>query len=444
MKIAILGYGVEGQAAYAYWQNGNDITICDRNESLEVPDGVATQLGEHYLDGLSQFDLIVRSPNLHPRDIVAANDEAILEKVTSNTNEFMKVCPTKNIIGVTGTKGKGTTSTLITKMLEADGRRVLLGGNIGIAPLAMLDQDIQPDDWVVLELSSFQLIDLKASPHIAVCLVVESEHLDWHEDFEEYVAAKQQLFINQSEDDIAIYYAKNETSASIADASFGQQLPYYEAPGALVADDAIKIGDQVICQTSELRLLGAHNWQNVCAAVTAVWQVTQNVDAMRSVLTTFTGLEHRLEFVRELADVKYYDDSFGTTPETAIVAIEAFAQPKVVILGGWTKGADFTKLAKTAISHNVRQVVLIGNTTSRSHPSDSAKIESALRDQGFTAITSLVKPGVSSMDDIVAAARAAAQPGDVVLLSTACASFDTFHNYKERGELFSQAVRALA
>ncbi|HWB38880.1 MAG TPA: UDP-N-acetylmuramoyl-L-alanine--D-glutamate ligase [Candidatus Saccharimonadales bacterium] len=445
MKIAILGYGVEGQAAYEYWRDGNELTICDQNPDLEVPAGAGSQLGPGYLQNLDQFDLIVRSPNLHYSDIVNANGDVVLDKITTNTNEFLKVCPTKNVIGVTGTKGKGTTSTLIAKMLEAGGKRVHLGGNIGVAPLEMLENDIQPEDWVVLELSSFQLIDLKQSPHIAVCLMVVPEHLDWHPDIKEYTEAKSQLFAHQNMDDIAIYFGENEQSRLIAEAGQGQKVPYFAEPGAVVKDGSIQIEDQVVCQINELKLLGKHNWQNVCAAVTAVWQAgVRDVPALHSVLSNFKGLEHRLELVRELKGVSYYDDSFGTTPETAIVAIEALAAPKVVILGGGSKGADFTELAQTVKDSNVHHIVLIGNPDNPDHPSDSPKILAALQAVGFDAITNLIKPGGPTMTEIVAAAQAAAQPGDAVLLSAACTSFDIFKNYKDRGEQFSAAVRALA
>ncbi|HVI60888.1 MAG TPA: UDP-N-acetylmuramoyl-L-alanine--D-glutamate ligase, partial [Candidatus Saccharimonadales bacterium] len=334
MKVAILGYGAQGRAAYEYWREGNEITICDQDQKLELPEGVVGKLGSSYLHGLERFDLIVRSPSVHPADIAADNSPAILEKVTTVTNEFFKVCPSRNIIGVTGTKGKGTTSSLIAKMLEADGRRTHLGGNIGTPPLDMLRAGIQADDWVVLELANFQLIDLKYSPAVAVCLMVMPEHLDWHADTDEYFTAKTQLFRYQTANDYAVYYAKNEVSERIASTSAGRRVPYMAAPGAEVTDGNIVIGGQVICPVSELKLLGRHNWQNACAAVTAVWQISQNAAAMRSVLGSFGGLEHRLELVRELDGVRYYDDSFGTTPETAVVAIQAFEEPKVVILGG--------------------------------------------------------------------------------------------------------------
>ncbi len=433
MKIAILGFGLEGRAAYDYWREGNDITICDLDESIEIPAGAAAWLGSDYLRDLDAFDLIVRSPFIHPQQIADANGSNILDKVTSNTNEFLRVSPTKHIIGVTGTKGKGTTSTLIANMLEASGKRVHLGGNIGVAALELLREDIQSSDWVVLELSSFQLIDLQESPHIAVCLMVVPEHLNWHEDFEEYIAAKQQLFINQTEADIAIYYSTNETSSTIAGIALGQLIPYYEAPGAYVANGRIVIDKQEICKTSELQLLGAHNWQNVCATVTTVWQVTQDVTALRSVLTSFSGLAYRLQFIRELDGVRYYNDSFGTTPETAIVALEAFSEPKVIILGGSDKGADYNDLIKAVTTNTVRSVVLIGDA-------EAGRIRTGLEAAGFTAIIA----GGNIMADVVHAAHAAAKPGDVVLLSTACASFDMFDSYKQRGAAFTAAVEQLS
>lgn len=434
MKIAILGWGSQGQSAYEYWNNSdNHITICDRDSTLAtVPEGCDTQLGDAYLDGLDRFDLIIRTPALHPREIINANNSQILDKVWSNTNEFMKVCPTRNVIGVTGTKGKGTTSSLIAKILEASGKRVHLGGNIGIPPLELLKNNIQPDDWVVLELANFQLIDLKTSPHIAVCLMVVPEHMDWHEDMEEYIAAKQQLFIHQTESDLAIYFADNDYSLSVADASSGTLIPYFHKPGAEVINSKITIEGTDVCHTDALKLLGKHNWQNACAAVTTVWQIQKDVPALQSVLSSFSGLEHRLEFVREYKGVRFYDDSFGTTPETAMVAIEAFTEPKVVILGGSDKGASYDKLAATIVSNNVRRVVTIGVT--------GPAIEKALRSAGFDSVIQ----GGDTMEQIVATATNYAESGDVVLLSTGCASFGLFKNYKDRGEQFQRVVKNLA
>ena len=434
-KVAIVGFARDGQAAYDFFstRSGYDITICDADTGVSVPDGAANQLGEDYLRNLNAFDIIVRTAGLHPRLIQEANPEApgILEKVTGNVDLFFEHSPSQNMIGVTGTKGKGTTSTLIANMLEASGKRVHIGGNIGIPALELLKAGIQPDDWVVLEQSSFQLIDQKHSPHIAVCLMVVPEHLNWHADMDEYIDAKSQLFIHQTGDDIAIYYAQNEMSEDIAAASEGTLIPYYAAPGAEVKDGSFMIEGQTICSTDDIRLLGQHNWQNICAALTAVWQVTQDVENIKQVLGNFSGLEHRLELVRELDSVKYYDDSFGTTPETAIVAIQAFDQPKVVILGGSDKGASFDELARVVQSSNVRKVIAIGDM--------AQPIGQALNSVGFTNIIY----GDTAMDAMVQHCRDNSQSGDVVLLSTGCASFGLFKDYKDRGNQFKQAVLAL-
>lgn len=435
MKVAILGFAGQGKSSYEYWNTqGNEITICDKNTGVQIPDNVNTQLGDEYLSDLDKFDLLVRTPVLHPRDITAANpgQPDILSKVTSNTNEFFRVCPTKNIIGVTGTKGKGTTSTLITRILEATGKRVHLGGNIGTPPLDLLKNNIQKDDWVVLELANFQLIDLMHSPHIAICLMVVEEHLDWHKDFNEYFTAKKQLFAHQTANDYAVYYADNETSRDIANTSNGTKVPYFAKPGAIVQDDTVVIAGQQICKTSEIKLLGKHNWQNVCAATTAAWQITQDVSAIKKAITEFSGMEFRLEFIRELNGVRYYNDSFGTTPETAIVAVQAFSEPKVLILGGSDKQASFSELAKQVSANNVKSVITIGQT--------GGKITDALRSAGYKDLVT----GSDNMSDIVNQASDLASPGDVVLLSTACASFGMFQNYKDRGAQFNEAVLKLA
>jgi len=432
VNVALLGYDTEGRSSFDYFAaQGHEITICDQNPELVVPAGAQSVLGESYLDNLNRFDLLVRTAGLPPRKILDSNP-GVAHKLTTHSNEFLNVCPTKHVIGVTGTKGKGTTSTLIAKMLAAAGKTVRLGGNIGVPPLSFLPE-LDENSWVVLELSSFQLIDAQRSPHIAVCLMVVPEHLDWHASVEEYYAAKANLFAQQTSDDWAIYFADNETSKQIASAGDGHKVPYFTPPGAYIKNGAVTIDDQVICATGELKLLGEHNWQNACAAVTAVWQAgIRDVDALRSVLTTFSGLEHRLEFVAEVDGVKYYDDSFGTTPETAMVALQAFQQPKVLILGGSDKGAAYDELARSVTANKVRRVLLIGD--------QGPKIQTALDAIGFSAYQS----GGETMTDIVAAARSNAQPGDIVLLSTGCASFGLFKNYKDRGDQFKAAVRALA
>ncbi len=431
MNIAIVGFATEGRVSAEYWASlGYAVTVCDRNDAIDVPAAYEKQLGDDYLRDLDRFDVIVRSAGINP-NVLLADNPTIGPKITTAINEFLRACPTKNTIGITGTKGKGTTSTLTTKMLEAAGKKVWLGGNIGRSPLEFIDE-IKPDDWVVLELSSFQLYDIKQSTHIAVCLMVVPEHLNWHVDMADYTTAKKRLFTLQKNDDVAIYYAENEASRQIAMSSPAATFAYYAAPMARVEKTSIVIEDQTICDTSELPLLGTHNWQNVCAALTISWQAgVHDLDAIRSVLTRFSGLDHRLEFVREIEGVKYYDDSFGTTPETAIVALRAFKAPKIVILGGSDKGADYSELAEAVAYSKIRKVLLIGE--------QAEKIRQSLEKTGFTNYGL----GGTTMYEIVSNAQRFAEPGDVVLLSTACASFGLFTDYKDRGDQFKTAVRAL-
>jgi UDP-N-acetylmuramoylalanine--D-glutamate ligase len=434
MKIAIIGFGKQGQSSYEYWRDGNSITICDANEDLRLPPDVEAQLGQDYLRDLDKFDLLVRSPLVHPRDLIAAGGPAILEKVTSNTNEFFRVCPTKNIIGVTGTKGKGTTSTLITKLLEASGEQVHLAGNIGTPPLELLKEEIGSDDWVVLELANFQLIDLKYPPNLGVCLMIAPEHLDWHGDMDEYLAAKQQLFIRQKPGDIAIYYDDNEYSKKVASVGDAQKIPYMKTPGAIVQNGIIMIDDIAICRTDELKLLGRHNWQNVCAAVTAVWQITQDVHAIKSCLISFGGLPFRIEFRREVDGIRYYNDSFASGPPASIAAIEAVDGMKVVIMGGYDRGLSLDSLAEDLkrLQSNVRKIVLIGSSAKR-----TAEV---FTEHGYL---NFVLSDAKDMPAIVKHATALSSSGDAVILSPAFASFDMFKNFEDRGKKFNEAVENL-
>lgn len=451
MKIGIVGWGVEGQSAYNFFGPEHEYLIVSEHsrddfpaqtdnihiqysvkEKPEKPTGVVEDLS--YLEGLNSCDKIIYTPvsvfNLKKQ---YGSNPAFWTKAITVQHLFFQTVRSKNIIGVTGTKGKGTTSTLIYKMLEADGKKIYLGGNIGNSMLDFV-RDVEPDDWVVLELSNFQLKDFPYSPHVAVCLMIVPEHLDWHPNLEDYIKAKSHIFRHQSPNDIAIYFAANEYSARLAQYSPGKKIPYFRKPGAFVREDgAVVIGEQEveIIKTDDIKLLGEHNLQNICAAVTAFWQVGRNVEAINKVLTAFTGLEHRLEFVSVVDGVKYFDDSFGTTPETAIVAMKAFQEPKVLILGGSEKGSDFAELADEVLKNNVKHVVAIGKT--------GTKITELLKQRGFTAISE----GGDTMEEIVAAARKSSQPGDVVLLSTGCASFGLFKDYKDRGNQFKQVVGAL-
>jgi UDP-N-acetylmuramoylalanine--D-glutamate ligase len=433
MHIALLGFDTEGRASYEYFAaKGDDITICDQNTAVEVPTGATSVLGDNYLDNLDRFDLLVRTAGMKPELILEKNPE-VAGKITTLLNVFLEVCPTKNVIGITGTKGKGTTSTLTANMLEAAGKTVRLGGNIGVPPLTFL-ADLDENSWVVLELSSFQLSDVAHSPHIGVCLMVVPEHLNWHPDMSNYTQAKSRLFMHQNSDDIAIYFADSPVSKEIAAAGAGQKLPYYAEPGAWVNGNMITIAGLEVCTTDELKLLGAHNWQNVCAAVTAVWQAgVRDIAAMRSVLTTFSGLEHRLEKVRELQGHTFYNDSFAATPEAAIAAAEAVPGNKVMIVGGFDRMLPIDHLAK-ALGENqdVRAALLVGTSAER--------LAQACQAAGLKKFT---VSSAKDMPSIVHEAMQLAEGGDAVVLSPGFASFDMFKNFEDRGNQFKAAVEAL-
>lgn len=435
MRIAILGYGLQGKSSFEYYNTAdNDITICEIDESQDLPDGIETHVGDSYLDHLYQYDLIVRSPGIHTKDIVNANGPDILSKVTTNTNEFFKSCPTKNIIGVTGTKGKGTTSTLIAKMLQSAGEKVHLGGNIGVPPLDLLRDGITENDWVVLELANFQLMDLKYSPHIGVCLMVEPEHLDWHSDVDEYYQAKTKLFRQQNKEDIAIYYADNENSIRIASTGAGITLPFCKPPGAVVAGNHIVISGEPIIRVSEIKLLGKHNLQNVCAAVTAASQISNDVVTMAQVLREFSGLPFRLEFRKKINDIAYYNDSFASAPPATIAAIKSIAGNKILIIGGKDRGLELDELANTIAenSESIGRVILIGESADR--------LANTLKDIGYE---NFIINKSKDMNEIVKQVAGISQPHDRVILSPGFPSFDMFKNFEDRGQQYNEAVNNL-
>lgn len=427
MKIAIAGYGVEGKSNYDYFlrQGGHDITIVDERDHLDdVPDGAKTLLGENAFAKLTGFDMVVRTAGLAPRKITTDG------KIWTGTNEFFAKCPAP-IIGVTGSKGKGTTSSLIASILRAAGKTVHLVGNIGQSALDALPT-ISTDDIVVYEMSSFQLWDIEKSPHIAVVLMIEPDHLDVHADFAEYVAAKGNIARFQTSDDIVVFYAHNPHSTTIAENSNAIKRPYPYETTAHVVGDEFWYDDQKLCSTDALNLPGDHNLDNACAAITAAWSYVQDGDVIAHGLSAFKGLDHRLKFVAEKSGVRYYDDSIATTPGSAIAALHAFSEPKVVILGGSSKGADFSSVAQAAAQADVRMLLLIG--------AEAAAIESVVKplDIPYRNLGESV-----TMQTVVQVAAEVAKPGDVVALSPACASFGMFANYKDRGDQFIAAVNSL-
>jgi UDP-N-acetylmuramoylalanine--D-glutamate ligase len=441
MQVALVGYGVENQAVYRYLaKKGVAMTICDQKADLEVPTGVQAQLGDTYLDNLDRFDQVIRSVGIHP-DILLAKNPTIKPKITTAVNLFFEDCKTP-IIGVTGTKGKGTTSKLIHKILEAAGKKTVLAGNIGIPMLDVLEE-AAACDYVVLELSSFQLYDARQSPHIAVCLMVVPEHLNWHADLADYAHAKGNLFRYQNNTDIVVYDAFNTLSTQIASSSPATTKLTYAVPEpdahvislctTYVEGDEIFCRKQPVMRIADVKLPGRHNLENVCAAIAATWDITGgNIDAIRQAITGFTGLDYRLQTVRELNGVTYVNDSFSTTPETAIAALRAFPAPKILIAGGADKGIPFDELTNVIVGSNVKTVLAIGER--------GPTIAKLLQARGYT---NFITSGLDNMQAIVEKAHSLAEPGDVVLLSTGCASFGMFTDYKDRGDQFNEAVKSL-
>ncbi len=442
-KIAILGFGIEGESVANFMLSRDaSVVIFDvrkkeqlNQEKIEEFEKRGVKFHFEYPDDFTPFDLVVRSPGISPLSAVIEKAKKHGVEVSSSTKLFFDLCPAA-IIGVTGTKGKGTTSTLIYEMLKKQGFDAYLGGNIGIPPLDFLSA-LKSTSHVVLELSSFQLQDLHKSPQIGVFLMVTSEHLDYHRDIKEYVDAKRNLLKFQSASDFAVIsrdYPASLESDVYTDASvyyFSRELQVER--GCFVKDDYIWLrtnGEpEKIMPAKDILLPGRHNFENACAATMAAYLAGVSMPNIVSVLKEFKGLEHRLELVRIFNGVKYYDDSFSTTPETAVAAIEAFDEPEILILGGSSKNSNFENLGKTIReAKNIKAIIGIGEEWER------------IKAEIGPLPTAHIIEGATNMEQIVKAASALGEIGDVVLLSPACASFGMFKNYKHRGEQYKEMV----
>lgn len=449
--VAVLGFGVEGRAISRYLlKHGIAPVLFDqkpweqwtKEEQAEIKRlGVSFIFGQDAFLELKGFDVAFRSPGIPLRKLRITDKKLT---VTSQTKFFFDNCPAK-IIGVTGTKGKGTTCALVYEILRAWGgkeikSRVYLTGNIGAEqPLDIIDA-LKTDDWIVYELSSFQLQDLTRSPHVAVVLMMTVEHLDYHTDIKEYLDAKAAITKFQRTDDTVIINADYPASVTIGQCGSGQKIYFSRlrelTKGCFVTDRRIiakNIGKRDFqLPLSLIQLRGEHNLENICAAVTAACVLNIEPTAIRQAVESFKGLEHRLEFVTERRGVKFYNDSFSTTPETAIAAIKSFSEPLIVILGGSSKNSDFNELGKTiAESKNIKSLILIGE--------EAPRILNGVRSHGGT--KSKIYTSAQNISQIFEQIRLIASAGDVVLLSPACASFGLFKNYKDRGEQFKNYAR---
>lgn len=451
MKVAIVGFGLEGQSIAKYFENKSAaITVCDIRKKEPGNKKLHGRFGPNYLHGLADFDLIFRSPGV---PAFLPEFAGVKEKITSATRYFFKDCPCP-IIGITGTKGKGTVSTLIYEMLKknfekkgATGmRKVFLGGNIGNCPLDFLEH-VTKDDIVILELSSFQLQDMDASPHIAVVLGVTSDHLDYHKDNAEYIEAKRNIVKFQKAGDFVVLDEDNANAKSFGELTKAKKLGFSDKKrveeGAFVKVGSfiLKHGDtgMIFGQKGLTGLIGDHNVKNILAAAVAANLAGAPIEVVSEVVRAFRGLPHRLEFVKEINGVKFYNDSASTNPDTAIAAVRSFSHPLVLIAGGSDKNADFTPLAaEIANSKNIKTVVLMGQT--------KQKLEAEIEKQCIKFKVAQTRPepleiiSAESYQEAFMVAKVIAKSGDIVLLSPACASFDMFTDYRERGDIFRNFV----
>lgn len=444
MKIALIGFGLEAKSAYDYFKSiDQNITfeIYDENSKskIELPNGVKF-FGDFHDFSKIQADLIVRTPAVNPSRLPKN------AKITSVTNLFFEKCPSP-IIGVTGSKGKGTVSSFTAEILRAAGLKVHLVGNIGLPALNELSK-IQKDDAVIYELSSFQLWDAQKSPHIAILNNLEVDHLDVHDGFEDYVAAKMNIAKNQTENDFFIFNAENtivlKNVENLKSQLKAELQPFQDYNLAHIQENHFLWGNEVLFETDILKIPGEHNQKNACAAMIATFDFLHEkgfeneeiFDFWREGLSKFTGLPHRLKFVREFEGVRFYDDSIATTPGSAIAALNSFEKPKILILGGSNKGADLSELIEKIAKmpeQELRKVILMG--------AESEKLTQKLISGGFKRFINLGTE--TNMQEVVKTAFKNAKSGDVVILSPAHASFDMFKSYVDRGEQFVENVNLL-
>ncbi|MDJ0764114.1 MAG: UDP-N-acetylmuramoyl-L-alanine--D-glutamate ligase [Myxococcota bacterium] len=444
--IAVLGVGVEGVATIDFLlrQGAQSITALDRRDISDLPPGVRGVFGEGYDRDLQRFATVFRSPGIRPDHPALEAARSAGTWVTSAVAYFLATCPAP-VVGVTGTVGKGTTASLIARMLKESGFTVHLGGNIGLSPLAFLDTTVS-DHRVVLEISSFQAMDLTVSPHVGVILKTTSEHLDWHSDLDEYLNAKARLIANQSASDIVIYNKDAPHAERVASASPSLYRRAYSTETTVEEGLYYQDGDGFIFEQEgqakvlpvdmeQIRLPGRFNLENIAAAILAAHAMGGSLSAACRVAMTFEGLPHRLEFVASKGDIHFYNDSYATRPEATLAALSHFEDsPLAIILGGSEKHADFSALVNALLAHpSLKQVCLIGDTAGRI----AQGVETAGRPEFCVRTYPDLEPAMEG-------AVEALDTGGVVLLAPACASFGLFPNYKVRGERFRAKARALA
>lgn len=442
-NITVIGIGISNLPLIKYLVSlGANVTACDRRSAEDLGEnyteleklGVKFNLGDGYLNNLSG-DMIFKTPGMRydvPELLKAKENGSI---VTSEMEVFFEVCPS-HIIAVTGSDGKTTTTTLIHKMMTDAGYKTWLGGNIG-NPLLTDTEKMKENDWVILELSSFQLHTMRKSPEIAVITNISPNHLDMHKDYKEYIDAKKNIMLYQNEGDMLIVNADNQVTADIGKSANGA-VKYFSRNGmadVYLDGNIIKRGIVEILNIKDIKIPGMHNVENYMAAIAAVSGLVSK-EVIVNVAKTFGGVEHRIELVRTLDGVKYYNSSIDSSPNRTINTLRVFPNKVIMIAGGKDKGIPYDEIGP-ALAEHVKVLILIGATSDKIQEALDAEINKTGNGKDIEVIRA------TSYEDAVNTARSKAHDGDVVLLSPASTSFDMFRNFEERGNLFKKIVNEL-
>ena len=449
-KVAFIGTGVSHlELIRLFLAKGINVVVCDKKDKdkfdKEIYDefsskGAEFSLGENYLDAIFGCDVIFRTPGMYYNNpvLTKAREKGIV--VTSEMEVFFDLCPCE-IYAVTGSDGKTTSTTLISEFLKTEGKTVHLGGNIGRALLPIIET-ISENDVAVVELSSFQLISMRKSPDVAVITNISPNHLDVHGTMEEYIDSKCNLIRHQNAFSKTVLNYENEETMKLAPIVRGKlvnfSLKREIENGAYLREDGMLCYSEngaitEIIHKDEIKIPGIHNVDNYLTAITAVWG-NVSVESIVKVAKTFGGVEHRIEFVRELDGVRWYNDSIATSPTRVIAGLKSFDRKIIVIAGGYDKKIPFEPMAKP-INDHVKTLILMGATAD--------KIEKAVTECPEYKDSGLKILHVSSMEDAVNTARDLAEPGDIVSLSPACASFDMYRMFEDRGNHFKKLVNEL-
>ncbi len=448
-KVAIIGLGVSNLPLLDYmYEKKSQVTVFDERNIEEIPKNVMDKittyhykfyLGKNCMENLKGFDIIFRSPSCLPTRPELQQEENRGAIVTTEIEMLMKMCPCK-IIGVTGSDGKTTTTSLIYSILQKAGYHTYLGGNIG-TPLFTKLSEMKPEDIVVLELSSFQLMGMEISPDIAVITNITPNHLNIHKDYEEYIEAKKNIFKYQNENGILILNYDNEITKNCANEANGKVVFFshkekldngFIVDGKVIKECEDKIRKHIL-NGEEAILRGEHNLENIATAISATKTLVTIEEAVEAI-KEFKPVEHRIEFVREINQVKWYNDSASSSPTRTLSGLNAFDEKIVLIAGGYDKNLDYEPLAKTVVE-KAKAILLIGQTAGKIF--DAVKQELENQNKNLTIYM------CESLEQTVTLARKVAEPGNVVLFSPASASFDMFKNFADRGNQFKKLVNEI-